>query len=194
MTRQDAEKLAIKLGLSTWYMGDEQGFGGEDVPDKKAVELLMQYDLAAASIPDACPGCLSNNAPHFAKCQNQQPIVKTGFDSTSNQKALWPPIPNYLIDPIVFRDKNLGVALVAKWNNEQWIFNVSSAGKWCSVRKVQVFDPTFIEPLNKAPIASLPSQNENRALCGLCGLPMPEGEEMFKYHGYSGPCPKSATT
>jgi hypothetical protein len=25
--------------------------------------------------------------------------------------------------------------------------------------------------------------------CELCGLPMPEGEEMFKYHGYSGPCP-----
>ena len=28
--------------------------------------------------------------------------------------------------------------------------------------------------------------------CGLCGEPMPEGEEMFKYHGYSGPCPKPA--
>ena len=28
--------------------------------------------------------------------------------------------------------------------------------------------------------------------CALCGEPMPEGEEMFKYHGYSGPCPKPA--
>jgi hypothetical protein len=27
-------------------------------------------------------------------------------------------------------------------------------------------------------------------LCELCGEPMPAGEEMFKYHGYSGPCPK----
>ena len=27
------------------------------------------------------------------------------------------------------------------------------------------------------------------ALCGLCGQPMPKGEEMFKYHGYSGNCP-----
>lgn len=27
------------------------------------------------------------------------------------------------------------------------------------------------------------------AKCGICGLPMPEGEETFKYHGYSGPCP-----
>lgn len=26
--------------------------------------------------------------------------------------------------------------------------------------------------------------------CQLCGEPMPEGEEMFKYHGYSGNCPK----
>ena len=29
-----------------------------------------------------------------------------------------------------------------------------------------------------------------QAKCGLCGEPMPEGEEMFNYHGYSGPCPK----
>jgi hypothetical protein len=28
------------------------------------------------------------------------------------------------------------------------------------------------------------------ARCALCGEPMPEGETMFKYHGYSGPCPK----
>ena len=26
--------------------------------------------------------------------------------------------------------------------------------------------------------------------CELCGEPMPEGETMFKFHGYSGPCPK----
>lgn len=28
------------------------------------------------------------------------------------------------------------------------------------------------------------------ANCELCGEPMPAGEEMFKYHGSSGPCPK----
>lgn len=28
------------------------------------------------------------------------------------------------------------------------------------------------------------------AKCGLCGEPMPPGEEMFLYHGYSGDCPK----
>ena len=26
--------------------------------------------------------------------------------------------------------------------------------------------------------------------CQVCGEPMPSGEEMFKFHGYSGPCPK----
>lgn len=26
------------------------------------------------------------------------------------------------------------------------------------------------------------------AICGLCGQPMPPGEEMFNFHGYSGPC------
>jgi hypothetical protein len=28
-----------------------------------------------------------------------------------------------------------------------------------------------------------------KTMCGLCGKPMPTGEEMFQYHGFSGPCP-----
>lgn len=31
---------------------------------------------------------------------------------------------------------------------------------------------------------------EKQQLCEVCGDPMPEGESMFKFHGYSGPCPK----
>ena len=31
---------------------------------------------------------------------------------------------------------------------------------------------------------------DHRPKCELCGESMPEGEEMFKYHGHSGPCPK----
>lgn len=31
---------------------------------------------------------------------------------------------------------------------------------------------------------------ETSATCSLCGEPMPEGEQMFNYHGFSGPCPK----
>lgn len=33
-------------------------------------------------------------------------------------------------------------------------------------------------------------QMSDVARCQLCGEPMPPGEEMFKYHGYSGDCPK----
>lgn len=33
------------------------------------------------------------------------------------------------------------------------------------------------------------SDEPNGAICGLCKLPMPKGEEMFLYHGHSGPCP-----
>lgn len=30
----------------------------------------------------------------------------------------------------------------------------------------------------------------DKATCKICGHPMPEGEEMFHYHGYSGKCPE----
>lgn len=33
-------------------------------------------------------------------------------------------------------------------------------------------------------------QPSEKATCELCGEAMPPGEEMFKFHGYSGPCPK----
>ena len=33
----------------------------------------------------------------------------------------------------------------------------------------------------------------NQTLCELCGNPMPPGEEMFKFHGHSGPCPLTST-
>ena len=32
--------------------------------------------------------------------------------------------------------------------------------------------------------------SNERATCNICGHPMPPGEEMFKYHGYSSDCPR----
>lgn len=32
--------------------------------------------------------------------------------------------------------------------------------------------------------------SDAKAVCKVCGEPMPAGEEMFTCHGYSGPCPK----
>lgn len=34
------------------------------------------------------------------------------------------------------------------------------------------------------------AKEEEISKCKLCGEPMPRGEEMFYYHGYSGACPK----
>ena len=33
------------------------------------------------------------------------------------------------------------------------------------------------------------SVTRHAGVCELCGEPMPADEQMFKYHGYSGPCP-----
>ena len=35
-----------------------------------------------------------------------------------------------------------------------------------------------------------PDHPNGTPCCELCGEPMPPGETMFKFHGYSGPCPK----
>jgi len=41
-----------------------------------------------------------------------------------------------------------------------------------------------------AEVRSFMPKKDIHGYCGVCGKPMPEGEEMFRYHGYSGPCPK----
>jgi len=38
--------------------------------------------------------------------------------------------------------------------------------------------------------APKPAEMPDLPKCAICGEPMPQGEEMFKFHGYSGPCPK----
>lgn len=35
---------------------------------------------------------------------------------------------------------------------------------------------------------TIPTIENATGLCAACGKPMPKGEEMFKFHGYSGPC------
>lgn len=64
--------------------------------------------------------------------------------------ARWPDIPKTCREPVVFMDKNLGLAMVAKWEGEQqWVFKVVN-GRWVSVRMVGPLDPSMIEPLNRA--------------------------------------------
>lgn len=48
--------------------------------------------------------------------------------------------------------------------------------------------PALIEEIQKA--LSVDHSDRCPIFCRLCGEPMPKGEEMFMYHGYSGVCPK----
>lgn len=47
-------------------------------------------------------------------------------------------------------------------------------------------------PFQSPAAGESPAQKQETIMgnCALCGEPMPAGEEMFNYHGYSGPCPK----
>jgi hypothetical protein len=69
----------------------------------------------------------------------------------------YPEIPSHLKNPIVFRDKNLGIAMIAGAAGKQWIYRAHN-GHWCSVREVNDGDPMFIlEALNKPESVAPPS-------------------------------------
>src|SRR5271170_7800981 len=85
--------------------------------------------------------------------------MTTGQEKQTQTKVVagheWPDIPAYLTEPIVFRDKNLGLAMVAGYEGKQWVFKVNSAN-WMTVRPVGPDDPMFIvDALNAPPAASL---------------------------------------
>ena len=61
------------------------------------------------------------------------------------------------------------------------------------------FSRAWIKPRGQAPgwdagyEAMIDGLKETPAgICELCGQTMPPGEEMFRFHGYSGPCPDAA--
>lgn len=45
-----------------------------------------------------------------------------------------------------------------------------------------------------ATIKPPPKPEPRPGFCALCGHRMPAGEEMFRFHGYSGPCPTDPTS
>jgi hypothetical protein len=51
--------------------------------------------------------------------------------------------------------------------------------QYVSHKRVWALKIKAVEPETRAP-----------GTCSICGEPMPDGEEMFKFHGYSGECPK----
>lgn len=49
-------------------------------------------------------------------------------------------------------------------------------------------------PITPLPLAPHLQNGSKEGICELCGEPMPPGEEMFKFHGFSGPCPVKKET
>lgn len=62
--------------------------------------------------------------------------------------------------------------------NDAIAHGIEHAGKWV-VREATIKPP---------PKPEIPP-----GFCGICGQRMPPGEEMFRFHGYSGPCPTVPT-
>ena len=48
----------------------------------------------------------------------------------------------------------------------------------------------IIKVTDRSLIVAAQERDMDKPRCEVCGEPMPEGEEMFKIHGYSGNCPK----
>lgn len=89
----------------------------------------------------------------------------------SGEPAAWPPIPEWMENPLVFRDANLGIVLVAGPVGDQMIYRIIgspqphgtpessrlSGWMWVSVRKVDGRDGfQFVEALNLPNPISLP--------------------------------------
>jgi hypothetical protein len=76
----------------------------------------------------------------------------------------WPAIPEWMVNPLVFRDKNLGIVLVAGKDGEQMIYRLhvstpfpSTEAHWCSLRKVDERDGfQMVDALNLPNPISLP--------------------------------------
>lgn len=62
----------------------------------------------------------------------------------------WPAVPKWMVNPLVFRDANLGIVLVAGADGDQMIHRVTSDGRnWVTVRKVDERDGfKLVEALN----------------------------------------------
>lgn len=77
--------------------------------------------------------------------------------------------------------------------------NYTYTDQWCAVDLMAAEIKTLRIELERMKMAmnhlthqrrSKMSDETKTATCQLCGEPMPPGEQMFYYHGYSGPCPK----
>lgn len=141
--------------------------------DEGIADLVLYLNTIEGVTTDAsCQGTIGEGGPapyraqvmaHWA--QEAEPRLRAEFDVALEGECwgyihpregwkaptefTYPTIPDYLIDPIVFKDANLGTAMVAMWHDEQWVFAVHPAGQWVTKRRVNSSDPLFIEPIER---------------------------------------------
>lgn len=74
-------------------------------------------------------------------------------------------------------------------NADTGFVSALEGNKWVGFGLMKELD-AFIKPSEYIKILKNREAEAKKGCCEICGKPMPPGEEMFKYHGYSGDCPK----
>jgi len=119
--------------------------------------------------PTAAPGA-KEAASEVQRCLHgksqdeacEQCVIDSEADESAPAREEWPSIPGWMENPLVFRDANLGIVLVADRgeHRDQWIYRIhGSTPRWCwvSVRKVDERDGfQLVDALNLPAPVSLP--------------------------------------
>jgi hypothetical protein len=106
----------------------------EPVENTRTEPLSGNYQLLQDSTDDAA-------RMEAARLDRYMRYAAAPRTQGSEPEHAHPPIPAYLTNPTVFADANLGTAMIATWNKEQWVFRIVNGG-WVSYRRT---DPWFID-------------------------------------------------
>ena len=83
-----------------------------------------------------------------------------------------------------------GFISINRDDNGQHSITVRETGKDGNIGPVVTFNCTRdVLQMMAVAISKAEKPESVPGICNMCGKPMPKGEEMFKYHGLSGPCP-----
>jgi len=74
-----------------------------------------------------------------------------------------------------------------RWESDGRVFHGTVNGGGHYIQEWEV--PSEVMTERQMKLAARKATSTSK--CEICGEPMPPGEEMFKFHGYSGDCPKT---
>ena len=152
-----------------YEMLDEKSLGDKHGHDCAVAALTEQRDAALARVAELeakQPRQWTNNRPK----------------SIASYEKWWQTWMNG--DKREYKDRDHEILRVY-WRDSDW----ARDSLWLPYVEGDTRDNLPPLPNSSATLTGSPSPATAEAKCGLCGEPMPPGEEMFQYHGYSGPCP-----